>query len=37
MLADAGNRTSLNEVLATFGFTREELRQHPAYTDPQEG
>lgn len=31
MLTDEGRRTSLDEVLETFGFTREELRQHPAY------
>lgn len=31
MLTDSGSRTSLDEVLETFGFTREELRRYPDY------
>lgn len=31
ILTDSGNRTSLDEVLETFGVTREELRRHPSY------
>ncbi len=30
-LTDTGQRTSLDEILAVFGYTREQLRQHPAY------
>lgn len=31
MLTESGDRSSLDEVLQAFGYTREDLRQHPAY------
>lgn len=31
MLTESAPPSSLDEVLETFGYTREDLRQHPAY------
>lgn len=33
MLTDSGERYSLDQILERFGYTREQLRQHPTYEE----